>query len=600
MSFYFDKFEARRPPAPVPYSPARELVQQALSTAAVVLGAWYLVWRWTSSLNWAVPWFSLPLVAAETLAFVGSILFFLNAWRTRDTPVQAPPAHLSEILADPPGQDRPLAVDVFFPTYGEELELVRLSVRDAKAIRYPHPIDLRIHVLDDGRRADMKALAAAEGCQYHTRSTNTGYKAGNLRNALENSSGDILVICDADTRPFPELLERTLGYFRDPKVAWVQTPQWFYDLDEGTPLPEWLADKLKLGPVGRWLGRLTQRLIGPVQIGADPLGNDPVLFYDVIQRRRNWCNASFCCGAGSIHRREAVMETALKAWSAEVDASVKPHIAPIDDKAMRDELDLALTAEAAREIEMTPYKFHVSEDLYTSIVLHSDPDRQWRSVFHPEVLSKMLSPQDLVAWTIQRFKYCGGTLDIFWNDNPLRKRLSPWQKVMYASTIYSYLAPLWTGIFLAAPILSLWLGVTPLAAYNLPFYAHLLPFLFVNKLALMLATWGVPAWRGEQYYLAFFALNWQAIKDVLAGKPIKFKVTPKTRESGRKLGLVKPQLWLAGACLGGIVFAAVRVFHFEIGQQSALFANAFWALNNVFALSAIILAAAKRPTEEPS
>ena len=44
-----------------------------------------------------------------------------------------------------------------------------------------------------------------------------------------------------------------------------------------------------------------------------------------------------------------------------------------------------------------PYKFHVSEDIYTSIVLHGDPERRWRSVMHPEVESKMLSPQDLLT-----------------------------------------------------------------------------------------------------------------------------------------------------------------------------------------------------------
>jgi len=46
------------------------------------------------------------------------------------------------------------------------------------------------------------------------------------------------------------------------------------------------------------------------------------MFYDIIQRRRNWANASFCCGAGSVHRREAVMESALKAYSKSIDKAV--------------------------------------------------------------------------------------------------------------------------------------------------------------------------------------------------------------------------------------------------------------------------------------
>ena len=64
----------------------------------------------------------------------------------------------------------------------------------------------------------------------------------------------------------------------------------------------------------------------------------------------------------------------------------------------------ALRTAAVTEEVLTPYKFHVSEDIYTSIVLHSDREREWKSYQHPYVESKMLSPQDLLTWTIQRYK----------------------------------------------------------------------------------------------------------------------------------------------------------------------------------------------------
>ena len=444
----------------------------------------------------------------------------------------------------------------------------------------------------------MKAVCDEEGVEYHTRSSNTGYKAGNLRNGMERTHGDLMVICDADTRPFPELLEQTLGYFRDPAVAWVQTPQWFYDLDEGVRLPDFLQRRLHLGPVGRGLGRLVEKVVGPVQVGADLMGNDPVLFYDVIQRRRNWCSASFCCGAGSIHRREAVMEAALKAFSAQVQASVQPFTSQVPDATLQRELGEALVPEAARELEITPYKFHVSEDIYTSIVLHSDPDRRWRSVFHPQPLTRMLSPQDLLTWSIQRFKYAGGTLDIFRHDNPLRRPLSPWQKVMYGSTIYSYFAPLWTVAFLLAPIVYLFTGASPVRAYGDQFFAHFLPFIVVNKLAFMTGTWGVPSWRGEQGYLSFFWLNLKALRDVALGKPIKFHVTPKTRQSGSFLFLVWPHVALIALTVGGLLWKGAHVLHPGSGELGAYLANLFWGLNNVMALSAMVAAALHRPSLE--
>lgn len=595
-AWYFNPFEGRRPPEPVPASPAREFAFQALAVAAAAIGAWYLAWRWSASLNRDALWLSVPLVIAETLAFVGSALFFLGIWRTRDTPQQPPPRTVNNILAAPKEPDRPLIVDVFFPTYNEDVELVRLSLRDAKAMTYPHPIDMRIHVLDDGKRPAMRAVADEEGVNYITRATNVGFKAGNMRNGMEQTEGDLLVICDADTRPFPTFLEETLGYFRDPDVAWVQTPQWFFDLDEGARLPEWLSSRLRAGALGRRLGELVERVLGPTRVGDDPLGNDPRLFYDVIQRRRNWANASFCCGAGSVHRREAVMEAALKAFAAEVEEAVAPFTAEVSDPALKGDLEAAMVAEAARAIELTPYKFHVSEDIYTSIILHSDAGRRWRSVFHPRVQSKMLSPQDLLAWSIQRFKYAGGTLDIFFHDSPFKRGgLSPWQKLLYGTTIYSYFAPLWTVVFLLAPIVYLFTGVSAVAAYDGAFYAHIVPFLLLNKLAFMVGTWGVSARRGEQYYLAFFWLNIKALRDVILGRPIKFAVTPKTRQGGSFLGLVWPHVAIISLTIAGLAWAAVRTWGIGRGDPSAYLANLFWGLSNVASLSIIVQAAMRKP-----
>ncbi|MGE0087091.1 MAG: glycosyltransferase [Desulfococcaceae bacterium] len=80
---------------------------------------------------------------------------------------------------------------------------MRLSIRDAKKITYPHPADIRIHVLDDGRRPAMKALADQEGVNYITRDSNIGFNAGNLQNAMKQTDGDFILICDADKhQPF--------------------------------------------------------------------------------------------------------------------------------------------------------------------------------------------------------------------------------------------------------------------------------------------------------------------------------------------------------------------------------------------------------------
>lgn len=596
--FYFRRFEHRRPPAPVPHSPARELAWQFLAIVALVLGANYIRWRWTDSLNYDALWFAVPLALAETCAYIGLVLFAFNLWFTRDTPRQPPPAGIAECVDDPGVGQRPVAVDVFITTYNEDEELVRLSIQDAKKLTYPHAIDFRVHVLDDGRRPRMRLVAEEEGVHYISRTNNIGFKAGNLRNAMEQTSGDFIVICDADTRLFPTFLEHTLGYFRDPDVAWVQTPQWFYDVPEGTPLPQWLGRGL--GGVGRMLGRGIERIVGRVHVGRDPFVNDPQMFYDVILRRRNWCHASFCCGAGSVHRREAVMQAALRSYALAVDREVGRYADQIADPELRGDFSDAMRTQVALEQELTPYKFHVSEDIYTSIVLHNDPVRRWKSVLHPQVESRMLSPQDLLSWMIQRFKYAGGTLDIALRDNPLVKGgMGLAQRLMYLSSMWGYLGCLWNIVFLAAPIIYLFTGIAPLSSYSTSFYLHALPFLLVNELAFLVGTWGVRSWDGRASYLSFFPVNLRALWTVLRGEKIKFHVTPKDRQEGSFLHLVVPQIVVIVLTLAGLAYAAWRIFvqgHQE--ELPNLVVNAVWGLHNVVAMLPLVRAAVWKPEEE--
>lgn len=611
MSFYFDKFENRKPPEPLVYSAKRELLYQFVATMTLAMGAWYIWWRWNYSLNYQALWFAIPLVLAETFAYIGLVLFTANLWKTKDYPQQPAPISLSETLGMPLSHDRPISVDVFYPTYNEEEDLVRLSVLDGQRLQYPHPIQINIHVLDDGKRKTMQALAAELGVNYITRTNNEGFKAGNLRNAMEQTSGDFIVICDADTRIFPTFLLNTLGYFRDPKVAWVQTPQWFFDLPEGKPLR--MVMKKYLWYPGFALGWLIEKCCGEVMIGKDPFVNDPQMFYDVIQRRRNWANASFCCGAGSIHRRDAVMEAALKAYSNSIDTvidEIMPDISKVLAKAakklekkdaesrLNDRLREAVTSQIIHEIEMTPYKFHVSEDIYTSIVLHSDHGSEWKSVLHPGIECKMLSPQDLQTWTVQRFKYAGGSLDICLNDNPVFRSGLNWkQKLMYGSTFWSYFGGVWNIMFLLSPAIYLFTQVSPVSSYSGEFYKHIFPFLVLNELATMLGTWGIAGFKSKASYLSFFPVNLQALWTVFRKKQIKFPTTPKDRQEGNFFHLVIPQFLVIVLTITGLMYAGYGYHQGTFTNLNGLLTNIFWGINNVLAMSGLVLAAFWQPDD---
>ncbi len=605
---YFKKYEHRRPPAPLQSNMLIHSLAQICLLIALVTGAWYLQWRWTSSLNFDALWFSIPLVLAESCAYIGLLLYVFNIWHISDTEKKPAPACISEChsKSDNPANDksvveRPIAVDVFFPTYDEDESLVRLSLEDANKLTYPHDINIRIHILDDGNRPAMRALADEQGCNYISRDNNIGFKAGNLRNAMEQTVGDFIVICDADTRPFPSLLENTLGYFTDPDVAWVQTPQWFFDLPEAQSVSSIMA---RFGKPGKLMGRAFHKLFGDVMVGEDPYVNDPKMFYDVLQRRRNWANASFCCGAGSVHRREATMRTALINFGSEVSRETSRKSDQLKkmtgESAANEDLISHIAKQTLLEHEFTPYKFHVSEDIYTSIELHSDTSRNWKSVMHPDVESKMLSPQDLETWTVQRFKYAGGTLDIAVHDDFLfRKGLSIPQRLLYGSTVWSYFGALWNVVFLSAPVIYLLFNVAPVSAYSIDFFKHIFPFLFMTELGSMLAMWGISTTKSKFSYLSFFPINLKALWTVARGQKISFPVTPKDRQDGMFLHLVWPQIGVMVLTFVAVLYGWFMYFTGLGGYGfDGLFLNTFWGAMNIMAMSGMVYSAIWAPSPE--
>jgi cellulose synthase (UDP-forming) len=160
---------------------------------------------------------------------------------------------------------------------------------------------------------------------------------------------------------------------------------------------------------------------------------------------------------------------------------------------------------------------------------------------------------------------------------------------------------LWNVVFLAAPIVCLFSGIAPLAAYSGAFYLHALPFIVMTELAFMVGTWGVGSWDGKASYLSFFPVNFKALWAVMRGETIKFHVTPKVRQEGRFLRLVFPQLAVVVLTLAGLGYAVWRVF--VQGAQHELpnlVVNLAWGLNNVVAMAPLVWAALWRPPEHPA
>jgi len=190
----------------------RQLAIRLIVLATAVLGLNYIIWRWMVSINWEAWWIAVPLVLAETYSLLDSLLFGVTMWRYGQR-------------ATPPAPPEGLTVDVFITTYNEPLDLVLGTARAARKIEYPH----RTWILDDGNRSELREIAEGEGIGWITRSEDWANrprhaKAGNLNNALLATDGEFMLILDADQVPDPKILDHTLGYFNDRKMALVQTP----------------------------------------------------------------------------------------------------------------------------------------------------------------------------------------------------------------------------------------------------------------------------------------------------------------------------------------------------------------------------------------
>ena len=257
-------------------NPGRTLFPRTLSILTVVAGLQYILWRFSASINFDALWLSIPFILAETYGIVDMTLFLMTMWKPKE---RIPPA---------PPQDG--TVDVFITTYNEDVSLVEKTARAACRIRWP---SLRVYLLDDGARSEIKRLTEDLGCGYITRGEEwtekpRHAKAGNVNNAIVQTTGDFILILDADQIPSPNILERTLGYFEDPLCAFVQTPQHFYNIPPG-----------------------------------DPFGTDAPLFYGPIMRGKDGWNAAFFCGSNAVLRREALVRLGLVTYVKKVEESLR-------------------------------------------------------------------------------------------------------------------------------------------------------------------------------------------------------------------------------------------------------------------------------------
>jgi Glycosyltransferase like family 2 len=136
--------------------------------------------------------------------------------------------------ARPPPQfdpDYTPKVSLHVPAYNEPPDMLIETIRSLDRLDYPN---YEIVVIDNNTRDPAVWRPVARWCEPRRRVRFVhvehlpGYKSGALNLALRrytDPAADLVGVVDADYLVDPAYLRRVVGYFADPRIAFVQTPQ---------------------------------------------------------------------------------------------------------------------------------------------------------------------------------------------------------------------------------------------------------------------------------------------------------------------------------------------------------------------------------------
>jgi cellulose synthase (UDP-forming) len=492
-------------------SPRFRSWSRLVSGLAVVLYAGYLVYRVLFTINPDALVFSVAVYLAEVHGFIAFLLYVFQLWSIRSR------------LVPPPAKG--LRVDVFITTYNEDVALVRQTARAAIRMRYPH----RTFILDDGRRPEIQDLARELGCNYLTRPTNEHAKAGNWNHAFVRTDAEFIATFDADHVPRSTFLLRTLGFFADPRVAYVQVPQEYHNFDSIQHSVDWNRRRLH---------------------------SEQSAFFDLIMPGKDRCNAAYFCGTGAVLRRTALV----------------PHGGILTGT--------------------------VTEDLHTSIVLHSEG---WKSVYVHENLVTGLATMDLKSYATQRLRWAEGNLKVMAQINPITcPGLSLPQRLNYFGSLFHWTTGLQKVVFYVAPAWMLMSGSFPIAHFDTRFLVVYLSFLSSLIISYKVLTRGRGQLLMDELYnmVSFFTLlTAMARAFVFSRTEGVFRVTEKFGSHSVAYKEALPHMTLVGFTVAALVWSALGLGFGIRDDAFGAGVAAFWALYNM-ALAVIAIRLALRPAQK--
>lgn len=519
-------------------NPARRGARIFFLAIATFIVLRYLFWRVLYTIEFT-DWVSFSCAIILFLAELYGIVVFLIGNFVNVCPITRSPARL------PPPEDLP-SVDVFVPTYNENLVVLEATLLATLQMRYPSE-KVKVFLCDDGgtdqkcttgteesmaaareRRRLLTGLCETLGAHYLTRPKNKGAKAGNLNEAFHQTEGELVAIFDADHMPTEDFLEKTVGLFPlDSKLFLVQTPHFFVNPD----------------PIEKNLGTFYQM----------PSENE--MFYQVIQKGLDYWNAAFFCGSGAVLRRR--------------------HL----------EITGGLSGQT------------ITEDAETALTLHA---KGYNSAYISVPLLSGFAPETMGAFIKQRIRWSQGMVQIFLLKCPLLIRgLTLPQRLCYFNSCFFWFFPFARLVYLLAPTALLFFGLRIFATNWQTFAAYVIPYL-ITVFGVSNYLYGKVRWAfvSELYELLQSVYTIPAIVlTILNPRAPTFNVTPKGETLSRDFvsPLATPFYFLALINFSTVFFGFWRLLHTHLlDDMYPIIITLFWSLVNTVMLLAALGALLER------
>jgi len=487
----------------------------------------YLIWRVI---------FSLPVSYGPLAMVLGIILYLCELISGIDS--------ISNYL----GQIRPLPlerpdmpdswyphVDVMVATHDEDLNLIYNTLNACLYLDYPDKSKVHVHLCDDGNRPEMRTLAEKLGVNYIDMPEPKHAKAGNMNNALRQTSGDLVAFLDADMIPRREFLTTLVPYFFLPRLKKDASGTWVErKADEIDP-------KYRVGFVQTPQNFYNPDLFQFSLYAEERIPNEQMYFFRELNVARNRNNAPLLCGSNVIIARAAL-----------------------------EEIGYFPTAT-------------ITEDFETGVRIQT---AGYATYALPVCLANGLNPPAVVNLLVQRERWGRGCMQTFHNINPLtNSRIPLKRRFSYLCTLLYWLTFFARFVFIITPILVAIFGVLivecslgELLIFWLPQY--LLHIFAMSRLSSKTRT---VHWNNTVDTIMFPFLVVPILLDMMGFRLKRFKVTDKThqKKTNSNPSLVLPHIVLFGLSLVGIVLCVVNIL------QNQAFYNIiilFWLIVNAKSL----------------